>query len=185
MQNGQSVSVFELIQCLANIITCVGVFLAAFEFVKSYRYKVKIQYTVGSIGMLNYDNTVDSNYGFIIESINKSVFDISVNSVSLRFGKKGSASIGEFTGGSSYTIKARNNHNTFLPINDGIIENVIKENNIDPENRIYIIIETPIKKYTKRTSYKVRTVIEKYHYDIKESENGKQEKNPKTDTKNT
>ena len=163
MQNAQSINYFEIVQCIANILTCLGVLLAAFEFIKSYRYKIKIKYDVGSVGSLKSDESVKVNYGFIINNINRSVFDISITSVSIRLGKKDALSIGGFGELSSYTIEARNSRQSCIYINDGIINNVIKKHNVDLSNRIYIIVETPIKTYTKRTSFKVSEIIEKYN----------------------
>ena len=137
MDTNQGINYFEIVQCITNILTCVGVLFAAFEFVKSYRYKIKIRYNIGSIGLFNPDmSSVKSEYGFIINKINRSVFDISINSVSIRFGKKGAFSLCETGKFSSYSIAARNNHKSYILINDGIIDNFIIENNIDRNYRM-------------------------------------------------
>lgn len=149
---------------LASLLTCLGVVLSAIQFKKLYGTKLKIKWELGTVGKVDENmQLVGEAFSLIVECVNHSMFDIDTTGVFMRFGKNGTMIAAPSNEPlKNKVIKARSNMVSCIGFNGNILNNFLVEEGVDSKEFVYVVVETPTKKYVKRTKYTIADLSYKY-----------------------
>lgn len=150
---------------------------------KNFRFKLKIDCQTGAVGdleaiMTNYNHVIqnsnNSRFAFIATVKNESTFNCDIETVSLSFRESRNVSsekmrivFPEFSlPGKLHTINARSGIMSVYEINRGILD-FIYANDINDNDLIYCVVESPVKRIEYKLPYNVYELNRQYEIYLK------------------